>query len=176
MPIIFDAFGQRKEVSSSAFYLAGAVDRLFDDMLEILGGRIEVPVFRRNWHQLVAFILFVIRWAHSRAEQEIDPEILAYVVDRDNPDSYLNVFNNPEYKSLHRYDPVWLADAVTAAYRTYWDLYTQDNNEGRDPSFAVNEYLGRMLAGDSHDQPNLHDAFNFLEGKFTKGDLKLFGP
>lgn len=174
MPYLFDEFGQRKEVSEGAFYLTGTVDLLFDDMLEILGGRIKVSVFRQNWYQLVAFILFVIRLAHSRAHQEIDPEIQTYMSDQNNPDSYLNKFNNPEYESLHPYDLPWLAGAVSAAYQKYWELYNQSNNEGKDPSYMINEYLGQMLAAKSGDQVNLHDAFSFLDNKFEKGEVKLF--
>ncbi|RPH38168.1 hypothetical protein EHM92_00720 [bacterium] len=174
MPIIFGPFGQRKEVSKSAFYLTGLVDRMFDDMLDILGGRIEVPVFRRNWYRLVPFILFVIRLAHSRAQQEIHDEIQSYISDGSNPDSYLNVFNNPEYQSLQRYDPAWLAETVASTHETYWELYTQSSDKGEDPSFTINEHLGRMLATESNDQPNLHDAFSFLDRKFLSGEFKLY--
>ncbi len=174
MPYLFDEHGQKKEVSEGAFYLTGTVDRLFDDMLEILGGRIKVSVFRENWYQLVPFILFVIQLAHSRAQQDIQAEIRSYVADQNNPDSYLNRFNNPEYKSLREHDPAWLAETVAAAYQKYWDLFNQSSNEARDPSFLINEYLGQMLAGDTSDQVNLHDAFNFLDIKFVHGAVKLF--
>jgi hypothetical protein len=174
MPFLFDEFGQRMEVSEGTFYLTGIVDQLFDDMLEILGGRIKVSVFRQNWHQLVAFILFVIRLAHTRAQKEIHVEIQGYISDQNNPESYLNAFNNPEYDTLHRYDSAWLADAVTNAYKKYWDLYDSASKGGEDPSFAINAYLGEMLAANSEDQPNFHDAFSFLRGKFDTGEAKLF--
>ena len=143
-------------------------------MLEILGGRIEVPDFRRNWYQLVAFILFVIRLAHFRAQQEIHAEIQSYISDQTNPDSYLNTFNNPEYDTLRRYESAWLADAVADAYNSYWNLFTQGNNDGVDPSYAINQYLGKMLTAESNDECNLHGAFDFLEKKFANGELKLF--
>lgn len=174
MPYIFDFYGQRKEVSKSAFYLTGTVDRLFDDMLEILGGRIKVSVFRRNWYQLVAFILFVIRLAHSRAQQDMHSDILAYMTDQSNPDSYLNAFNNSEYETLSRYDPVWLAGNVSASYEILWNLHIEAEKKGEDSSFVLNERLGQLLAGDSDDEPNLHDAFSFLNEKFEKGHVKLF--
>lgn len=174
MPYLFDEFGQRKEVSEGAFYLTGTVDRLFDDMLEILGGRIKVSVFRQNWYQLVSFILFVIRLEHSRAHQEIDSGIQSYIFDQTNPDSYLNRFNNPEYASLRQYDFPWIADTVAATYQKYWDLFNRSSEEGHDPAFGINEYLGQMLAAESTDLVNLHDAFSFLDGKFTKGEVKLY--
>jgi hypothetical protein len=174
MPFLFDEFGKTKEISAGAFYLTGLVAQLFDDMLDILGGRVEVPVFRRNWYQLVAFILFVIRLAHSRAQQEIQPEIRSYMADQGNPDSYLNRFNNPEFTSLQQYEPSWLAESVATAYQEYEDLFAEKSKKGEDPSFELNEYLGRMLATDNDSQPNLHGAFNFLDRKFVNGDVKLF--
>lgn len=174
MPYLFDEFGQRREVSEGTFYLTGTVDRLFDDMLEILGGRIKVSVFRQNWFQLVPFILFVIQQAHSRTHQDLQPQIQAYIADGTNPDSYLNRFNNPEYKSLREYDAAWLAQTVAAEYQKCLELFVRSSNEGSDPSFAINEHLGRMLAADSNEQVNLHDAFSFLSGKFEKGDARLF--
>ncbi len=173
MPIIFDLDGQSKEVNHSIFYLTGLVDRLFDDMLEILGGRVEVRDFRENWYQLVPFILFVVRLAHERANRGIDPQIQAYIFDQTNPDSYLNRFNNPEYKTLRQYDQPWLIDAVAAEYRSYWDLYNQGSKENADPLFAVNEHLGKML-GSEEKGNNLQDAFNFLNGKFLKGEIILY--
>jgi hypothetical protein len=173
MPYLFDEFGQRKEVSSGTFYVSGVVDRLFDDMLEILGGRIKVAVFRQNWYQLVPFILFVIRLAHVRADRDLERDIVAYISDQDNPESYLNAFNNPEYSTLKRYESAWLVEAATDAYNKYWEIY-QSNEGAEDSSFAINEYLGERLAAGGEDHPNLHDAFTFLFGKFEKGEVKLF--
>ncbi len=174
MPYLFDEFGQRKEVSESTFYLSGLVDRLFDDMLEILGGRIEVRDFRKTWYQLVPFILFVIRLAHVRAQLEIDPDIQSYLSDQNNPDSYLNRFNNPEYKSLEQYDPAWLAETVGNAYKSYWELYEQSSKNLTNLPFVTNELLGKLLAGPDREQVNLQDAFSFLERKFASGEIKLF--
>lgn len=176
MPFLFDEFGQRKEVSEGAFYLTGTVDRLFDDTLEILGGRIKVPVFRQNWYQLVPFILFVIQLNHVRAQQDLQSEIQAYISDATNPDSYLNRFNNPEYQTLREYDAAWLSQAVADEYHRYWELLTQGNEKGNDSSFVINEHLGQRLAAGSPDPVNLHDAFSFLDRKFTRGTIKLFEP
>jgi hypothetical protein len=174
MPFIFDEFGQKKEVTESTFYLTGVVDRLFDDMLEILGGRIKVSVFRQNWYQLVPFILFVLRLGHARAQKDIDNEIQLYISDPNNPESYMNKFNNPEYKSLKEYEPLWLAETVGQTYGAYWDLFNESSAKGEDPSFAINEQLGRKLAAEDDEQPNLHDAFSFMESKFLKGEVRLF--
>jgi hypothetical protein len=174
MPFIFDEFGQKKEVTESTFYLTGVVDHLFDDMLEILGGRIKVSVFRQNWYQLVPFILFVIRLAHARAQKDIDNEIQLYISDPNNPEGYMNKFNNPEYTSLKEYETLWLAETVGRTYGAYWDLFNESRAKGGDPSFAINEQLGQKLAAENDEQPNLHDAFNFLESKFLKGEVRLF--
>jgi hypothetical protein len=176
MPFLFDEFGQRKEVNEGAFYLTGMVDRLFDDTLEILGGRIKVSVFRQTWYQLVPFILFVIRLAHERAGGGLDAEIQGYIEDISNPESYLNRFDNPEYSTLHFYEQSWLVEQVAQAYHAYLDIVSESTRTGTDPSFAINERLGRLLAGESAEQPNLHDAFSFLDSKFKKGEAKLFQP
>jgi hypothetical protein len=174
MPYLFDEFGKSKEVSSGAFYLTGLVDQLFDSVLDILGGRIDVTDFRRNWYQLVPFILFVIRLAHSRAGRDLHTDIQSYVSDQGNPDSYLHRFNNPEYASLQQYDPVWLADTVRVSYLKYWELFTACSANGKGASFALNEYLGHLLAAGAKDQPNLHDTLSFLTDKFAKGEAALF--
>jgi hypothetical protein len=174
MPYLIDEFGKTKEVTPAVFYLTGLVDQLFDSVLDILGGRIEVPDFRRNWYELVAFILFVIRLEHSRVGRDFHADIQSYMHDQSNPDSYLHQFNNPEYRSLERYDPALLADRVAASYTKYWELYSACTEKGEDASFAINDHLGQMLATGGTDQPNLHDALSYLTTKFNRGEANLF--
>ena len=112
--------------------------------------------------------------AHARAQKDIDNEIQLYISDPNNPESYVNKFNNPEYKSLRDYESLWLAETVGQVYNTYWSLFNEGNAKGEDSSFAIHEQLGRSLAAEDDEQPNLHDALSFLVSKFLKGEVRLF--
>lgn len=173
MPFLFDHDGRKVEVSRGTFYLTGLVESLFEDMRDVLVGRVRESDLRDNWFQLVGFVLFVIRVVHAGARKDIHGEIESYIHDEGNPDSYLRLFNNPEYQELRQYEVPWLAGAVTRAYQSYWEAYTRQNG-GTDSARAANELLRTMLTRDQDELSNVHDMFSFLGGKFANGEYRLF--
>lgn len=173
MPFLFDQDGRKVEVSRGAFYLTGIVEGLFEDMRDVLVGRVRESDLRDNWFQLVGFVLFIIRVVHDRARKDIHSEIESYIRDEANPDSYLKLFNNAEYQELRPYEASWLANAVARAYQSYWETHNRQEG-GADGSRAVNQLLRTMLTRDQDELSNVHDMFGFLGGKFTNGEYRLF--
>lgn len=179
MGFLSDLFSDKKEIDRCNFYLTGLVSVLNDDMRVWLGGRIEGLDYYYNWYKVVAFILFVIRIAHTKAdirsEKKIEEEIKKYIYDTNNTDSYLNKFDNPQMKS--HLDPSLtkesLAENVFAIYNEFLSFFTQLQEKDVNPAFSLNEHLAKLLATDD-DRRNLQDAFSLLGSKFANGEFKLY--
>lgn len=179
MAFLSDLFSNKKEIDRCNFYLTGLVSVLNDDMRVWLGGRIEGLDYYYNWHKIVAFILFVIRIAHTKAdvksEGTIDKEIKQYIFDLTNVESYINKFG--DYQMQSNLDPSLskksLSQNVHSLYNEFLEFFAQLQEKNVNPTFSINEHLAKVLATDD-DRRNLQDAFNFLGNKFANGEFKLY--